>query len=70
MPEQAQTNEGSRKEPNKVVAFVSAILAPLGIPWAKRVQSEIEELKRKAQDEAKEAVQRTVDEAKEPGENK
>lgn len=51
------------KKPSAFICFISSMLAPIGIAWAKRIQEELEQLKTKAREEvvdtAKEAAKPT-----------
>lgn len=60
------------KQPNAFIAWVSALLAPLGIPWAQRIREEIARAKREAAEamarEAKEQGQQLAEGVKESAE--
>ncbi len=49
--------EPERKQPPWLLEAISMVLAPLGVPWAKKIQEEAARAKRKAE-EAKEAMLR------------
>jgi hypothetical protein len=50
------------KQPHWLLKIISAVLAPLGVPWAKKVQEEVARLKREAEEAALQAGRKKVDE--------
>jgi hypothetical protein len=65
--EQVTSDPGSerrareRKQPHWLLKRISAVLAPLGVPWAKKVQEEVARLEREAEAAALQAGRRKVD---------
>lgn len=50
------------KQPHWLLKIISAVLVPLGVPWAKKVQEEVARLKREAEEAALQAGRKKVDE--------
>ena len=48
--------EREKKQPHWLLKLISAVLAPLGIPWAKQFQEEAARLKREAEEAALQAA--------------
>jgi hypothetical protein len=50
------------KQPHWLLKVISAVLAPLGVPWAKKVQEEVARLKREAEEAARQSGRQKADE--------
>ena len=58
----SESRERELKQPHWLLKIISAVLAPLGVPWAKKVQEEVARLKREAEEAALQAGRKKVDE--------
>lgn len=50
-----------RRGPNALIRFTSALLAPLGVTWAKEVQEQVARLEQEAKDRAKAEAEKLTD---------
>jgi hypothetical protein len=58
----SESRNRESKQPHWLLKIISAVLAPLGISWAKKVQEEVARLEREAEEAALQAGRKTGDE--------
>lgn len=56
----SRDRERELKQPHWLLKFITAVLAPLGVPWAKKIQEEAAHLKREAEEGALQAGRKKV----------
>ncbi len=56
------SRDGELKQPPLLLKIISMVLAPLGVPWAKKFQEEVARLKREAEEATLQAGRKKVDE--------